>query len=162
MTIHPLLEVQRSANGELESVAYARGGGSHRTESFIHFEIVRETDAQRHAAVEAAVAATLRDVRAAVEDWPVMLDRLRAAAADLQATQRLDEDLKAESGAFLEWLALDNFTLLGYREYDLVEGKDFDELVPKPKTGLGLLRGERGESRRERRGQHEQRRDPHP
>ena len=132
-TIHPLLHVQRTANGELESVAYARGDDRCRTESLIHFEIVRETDPERHAATEAAITATLRDVRAAVDDWPVMLDRLREAAADLRATPNLDQDLKAESGAFLEWLARDHFTLLGYREYDLVEGKDFDDLVPRPK-----------------------------
>ena len=50
--------------------------------------------------------------------------------------------MKAEAGAFLEWLARDHFTLLGYREYELAEGAQFDELEPRPGTGLGLLRAD--------------------
>src|SRR5262245_31369634 len=148
VTIHPLLQIQRAANGELDGIAYARGADEHRTESFIHIEIVRETDAGRLAATESAVLATLRDVRAAVEDWGPMLALMREAAADLRATPGLDQDLKAESGAFLEWLGRDHFTLLGYREYDLIEGKDFDELVPRPNTARGLLRADGGEPAR--------------
>jgi len=141
VTTHPLLQVERSAKSELSDVRYVRGGGSQvKTESFIHFEIVRETDAAVLAAVEAGLASTLRAVRAAVEDWPTMLERLRAAASDLRATGGLPQDLKAEAGAFLEWLARDHFTLLAYREYDLVEGAQFDELKARAGTGLGLLR----------------------
>jgi len=141
VTIHPLLRVERSKSGELVSVETERGT----VESFIHFEIVRETDAALLASTEAEVAATLRDVRAAVEDWPKMLEHLRAAAADLRATPGLPADLKAESGAFLEWLARDHFTLLGYREYELTDGGAFDTLTPRPDTGLGLLRPSRQE-----------------
>jgi glutamate dehydrogenase len=145
VTVHPLLQIERSAKGELTAVRYARNGGGDgpaKAESFIHFEIVRETDAAILAAIEAGLASTLRAVRAAVEDWPKMLERLRTAASDLRATGGLPQDLKAESGAFLEWLARDHFTLLGYREYELVEGAQFDELKARPGTGLGLLRAD--------------------
>jgi glutamate dehydrogenase len=142
-TIHPVVRVTRSARGELASVESGEDG---QAESFIHFEIVRETDPALLASAEAALAATLRDVRAAVEDWPKMLERLRAAAADLRATPGLPADLKAESGSFLEWLARDHFTLLGFREYELADGEAFDTLTPRPDTGLGLLRPSRTES----------------
>ena len=86
MTIHPLLQVERSAEGELLDVQYARTAAADgKPESFIHFEIVRETDAAMLAAIEAGLASALRHVRAAVEDWPAMLERLRTAAADLRA-----------------------------------------------------------------------------
>ena len=62
------------------------------------------------------------------------------AAADLRATPGLPADLKAESSSFLEWLARDHFTLLGYREYELVDRDVFDLLAPRADTGLGLLR----------------------
>jgi glutamate dehydrogenase len=145
VTIHPLLQVERTAKGEIAAVGYARNGDAAaraKTESFIHIEIVRETDPAILARAEAALAGALRAVRAAVEDWQAMLERLRAAAADLRATGGLPQDLKAESGAFLEWLARDHFTLLGYREYELVAGEPFDELKPRAGTGLGLLRAE--------------------
>jgi glutamate dehydrogenase len=142
-TIHPVVRVARSVRGVLEAVEIEGRGD---VESFIHFEIVRETDAALLAAAEATLAVTLRDVRAAVEDWPQMLERLRAAAADLRATPGLPADLKAESGAFLEWLARDHFTLLGYREYELGDGDAFDTLTPRAQTGLGLLRPSRQET----------------
>jgi glutamate dehydrogenase len=74
-----------------------------------------------------------------------MLERLRVAAADLRATPGLPADLKAESSSFLEWLARDHFTLLGYREYELVDRDVFDSLAPRADTGLGLLRAGRAE-----------------
>ena len=75
-----------------------------------------------------------------------MLDRLRSGAAELRATPGLPDDLKAESGAFLEWLAADHFTLLGYREYELTDGDTYDTLAPRSNTGLGLLRAEHGDA----------------
>jgi glutamate dehydrogenase len=140
-TIHPLLPIERSAKGELLAVC-AAGGDVTTTESFIHLEIVRETDTEILAGIESALRSTLRDVRVAVEDWAKMLDNLRSATAQLRATPGLPPDLQAESVALLEWLARDHFTLLGYREYELIRGRSVDTLRTRPRTGLGLLRGE--------------------
>ena len=142
VTIHPQLRVARSDRGEITGVETGEG----KIESFIHLEVVRETDAALLSATEAALTATLRDVRAAVEDWPKMLERLRHAAADLRAAPGLPDDLKAESSAFLEWLARDHFTLLGYREYELADGDAYDTLAPRANTGLGVLRFDRDDA----------------
>jgi len=143
ITIHPQLRVARSPRGEITNVEKDEDG---KIESFIHFEVVRETDTALLAATEAALARTLRDVRAAVEDWPKMLERLRSGAAELRATPGLPDELKAESGAFLEWLAADHFTLLGYRDYELADGDSYDTLAPRSNTGLGLLRAEHSDA----------------
>ncbi len=141
LTVHPLLHVERAADGTLLAIDRENTPAT-RTESFIHFEIVRETDIELLATIAARLEGVLRDVRAAVEDWPAMLERLETAAADLRATPGLPEELALESNAFLEWLAHDHFTLLGYREYELTRGDAFDELATRPGTGLGLLRAE--------------------
>ncbi|HET7133449.1 MAG TPA: NAD-glutamate dehydrogenase, partial [Gammaproteobacteria bacterium] len=140
VTVHPILQVERSARGELRGVRYGNHASAAKRESFIHIEIVRETDPELLAAIERTLANVLRDVRAAVEDWKPMLARLEAAAAELRATRGLDPELQRESCELLEWLAQDNFTLLGYREYALTEGGEFDTLAPVPGSGLGLLR----------------------
>ncbi|HEX5049477.1 MAG TPA: NAD-glutamate dehydrogenase domain-containing protein, partial [Gammaproteobacteria bacterium] len=142
VTIHPILQVERSPRGKLTGVRYAKdaGGGAAKAESFIHIEIVRETDPQLLTAIERALANVLRDVRAAVEDWRPMLERLATATAELRATKDLAEESKLESCEFLEWLADDRFTLLGYREYELTQGGAFDTLAPRAGTGLGVLR----------------------
>ena len=53
----------------------------------------------------------------------------------------IDPALVEESKAFLEWLADDNFTFLGYREYDLVDEGDEARLQAIDGSGLGILRG---------------------
>ncbi len=145
ITVHPQLIVERSAKGELIGVhELARGElpASAKTESFIHFEIVKETDTKLLASIENALHDTLRDVRAAVDDWQLMLSKLQEAVEELRASQGLGiaPDVLEESCAFLEWLAGDNFTLLAYREYELVPGDKTDEIESRPGTGLGLLR----------------------
>ena len=83
----------------------------------------------------------LDDVRVAVADWPQMRARATELAVDLSAgmpgAPRAED---AEAGAFLEWLADNHFTFLGYREYRLERGRPSDRLVRVPGTGLGLLR----------------------
>ena len=45
---------------------------------------------------------------------------------------------------FLNWLANDHFTFLGFREYELVVVDGEDTLRVVPGSGLGILRPERG------------------
>src|SRR5690606_17672871 len=138
-TIHPIFRVVRAADGTLETIEHGPGNGGGKRESFIHFEIAREADPRVLAAIERRLERTLRDVRTAVSDWPAMLRKLRAAAAELDANTVSPPSDVAEARAFLAWLADDHFTLLGYREYELIPGEDADRLEPKPGTGLGLL-----------------------
>ncbi|MFX8581941.1 hypothetical protein ABTM27_21020, partial [Acinetobacter baumannii] len=75
----------------------------------------------------------LGDVRAAVQDWKPMRQRIVDIVADLERhPPPAPPDDLAEDRAFLQWLADDNFTLLGCRDYDLtVEGgEDTLRVVP--------------------------------
>ncbi|MBN1238245.1 MAG: NAD-glutamate dehydrogenase [Gammaproteobacteria bacterium] len=144
ITIHPMLRIERDGRGVLTGL----GGGREespraRTESFIHIEISRQTDPKVLRRIETELAATLRDVRIAVADWQAMLARLREATDELREADGPPPDLQQESCEFLEWLADDHFTLLGYREYELERGRSEDVLRIIEGTGLGILR-ERG------------------
>src|SRR5690606_30397013 len=141
VTIHPRFAVERDGRGKLKSIAAQRSAdGKDRIESFIHFEISRQTDAQILKRIESELEKTLADVRAAVEDWQPMLQRPAAASRELATSRGVEETLRAEACAFLDWLAADHFTLLGYREYRLRRGKHADTLHPVPGTGLGILK----------------------
>ncbi|MFM1966329.1 MAG: hypothetical protein RL134_2054 [Actinomycetota bacterium] len=139
LVIHPILTVQRDVTGSLQAIA-SDGPGTR--ESWIHAEISR--GGVSAAEIESALRRVLRDVREAVEDWP----RMRATA--LETADRLDEDppvgiaadQTAEAAALLRWVADDNFTFLGYREYDLVSEDGRDRLRAVPGTGLGILRSD--------------------
>jgi glutamate dehydrogenase len=139
LVIHPVITAQRDVAGALQGIS-ADGPGIR--ESWIHAEISR--GAVSAPDIEAALRRVLSDVREAVEDWP----RMRAKA--LESAQQLREDPPAgipladteEAAALLCWVADDNFTFLGYREYDLVSDDGADRLRVIPGTGLGVLRSD--------------------
>ena len=86
-----------------------------------------------------ALEDVLADVRVSVQDWRPMLARLQQVAADLKTTPPpLPADEVAEAIQFLQWIAADNFTLLGARDYAYTDSEH--ALEPQFETGLGLLR----------------------
>lgn len=139
LLVHPLLRTVRDKEGALQSLQPAAGEG--RQESFIHVEIDREIDPARLKALGEGLQAVLADVRAATSDWPEMKARAAEIIAALaKPPKTLSAEEVAEGRAFLEWVAADHFTLLGYREYSLAEVKGQDQLSIVPKSGLGVLR----------------------
>src|SRR5579862_6136893 len=137
LLVHPVFAVERDAAGALTAFkGVAKDGGRH--ESFIHIHIEGVAEAARQEIV-GALADILAQVRVAVQDWRPMLEGLRAIIAELRANPPpLDAGEIAEAVQFLEWLAADNFTLLGARDY--VFTGDATVLEPMFETGLGLLR----------------------
>jgi glutamate dehydrogenase len=130
------------------------------TESWIHVELGPPADRVGHDQLAADLRRVLDDVRVAVEDQRRMGEVARgladdldgAPAPDLAGTDLAGTDLAgtdlagtevAEFGALLRWLADDNFTFLGYREYDLVPAAGGVGLRQVPGTGLGILRHDR-------------------
>jgi glutamate dehydrogenase len=139
---HPVLRARRDAAGTLQSLAGAPGSKATPgcLEAWMHFELpdVPET---AYATLRDAAARTLAQVRLAVADWAAMRTRMLEIAALLErAPQPVAQEERAETVAFLHWLAQDNFTYLAAHEYALGTRADFDLLRPCPGTGLGLLR----------------------
>ena len=96
---------------------------------------------KHRAELAAGIESVLGDVRAAVEDWKPMVSMLQEAIGELErAPASLPQDQVAESRAFLQWLAEDHLTLLGYRRHDLVSEKGEDALRLVLGSGLGVLR----------------------
>jgi glutamate dehydrogenase len=144
LIVHPVLPIRRDGRGRLLQVAADPADGA-RLESWQFYEIDRETDAAKLAALEAAIRTTLDDVRAAVADWQSMRGRIRDLAAGLEAAPPpLPAADVLEGKALLEWMEDNHFTFLGYRRYRLERGRGTDRLVPEPGTGLGILRERRG------------------
>ena len=69
LTIHPIFEVRRDAQGKLKEVKAAdEKSDEAQLESFQHIEIDRETDSNRIAQLENEIRSSMADVRAAVND----------------------------------------------------------------------------------------------
>ena len=139
---HPIVNVQRDAQGRARALARRGSDANGSDEAVIYCEIRRIlVDEDRERLVE-SVRTALADVRATVEDWQPMRDKMLEIAEQFpDRAMPIDEEGVLEGQAFLRWAADDHFTFLGYREYHVVE-RDGDELlVADEDTGLGLLRG---------------------
>src|SRR5438552_575656 len=140
LIIHAIVVVERRADGTLAGLPAQDAKGARR-ESFIHVEVDRITEPSRLEALAADIARVLDDVRAAVDDWQAMRDRLQAIVGEVdKRPPPLPADELAEGKDFLRWLAENHFTFLGYRCHELavVNGEDVLKIVPG--SSLGILR----------------------
>ena len=125
LVIHPVLRVRARRQGGVGLGLASRANRNEgRLESFMHLEVDRQTDPAKLAELEAGIAKVLADVRAAVEDWKPMQERMREVIAALDSARSGVPQAELEEGrAFLEWLLKDNFTFLGCRDYEIASRK---------------------------------------
>ncbi len=135
--IHPVLKSTRDASGKLLEL----GDDAGQAESLMHFEIDRAADTGEQSQLVERVEAALEDVRAAVKDWSAMRDKALAIAEDLpQRKLPLDDASVQEASEFMRWIAADNFTFLGYREYEVTDADGDRVLRAIENSGMGILR----------------------
>ncbi|MGH7030426.1 MAG: NAD-glutamate dehydrogenase, partial [Stellaceae bacterium] len=151
LVIHPILTVDRDPAGRLREIRasgaagnrevpktdeFATGAAEGRRESWMQIEITRESDPANLALLTQAIAGVLADVRVAIGDWQPMRLTLRALLDELPGPPAppVSPVELAETRDFLRWLDDDNFTFLGYREYD------FNGAAVPARPALGILR----------------------
>jgi glutamate dehydrogenase len=151
LPIHPVMRVRRDRDGELASVLAPDAPDEEGTqaESFIHVEIDRQSGTAELERLRERLLGVLRQVAAAVEDWPAMRDRAADLIAELreQPPPPLDRDECEEAAALLSWMDDGHFTFLGFREYELVTQGGADRLRPVAGSGRGILRESPGAKR---------------
>ncbi|MCD0451240.1 NAD-glutamate dehydrogenase [Actinocorallia sp. API 0066] len=146
LIVHPLMGVDRDADGRLVNFRHSRDILDDVDESWLHIEIDRTTDPEALAELRADLERVLKDVYMADEDEPMMQSFAGQIALEVRENPPpLPEKEIAEGVELLDWLADGHFTFLGYRDYSLSE--DGSTLIPVSGTGLGILREEKKESR---------------
>ena len=107
--LHPILKVRRDPDGIVTEI----GAVDSPRESLIVMETER-APAKTRAEIAHQLDLVYADVRAVVADWQAMLRLLRASARALNdMPPPIAPHVLAETIAFLDWMAADNFTLLG-------------------------------------------------
>ncbi len=141
LIIHPIVAVQRGADGALEGLGEGDAGEPGKRESFIHVEVDRVPEAPRMATLAADLSRVLGDVRQSVADWAETRQRVLDIVAGLDANPPpIPQDELHEGRAFLRWLADNHFTFLGCRSHDLVTVDGEDALKIVPDSSRGILR----------------------
>ena len=151
LIIHPVVAVVRDKNGKRKAVVPRSDVAASKglVESYMHFEIDRETEQADLDALTHCITVILDDVRVAVADWQTMRQRLTESLAEIErAKAPIPKDDVEESKEFLKWLGDENFIFLGYRQYRFVREEGNEFLKVQPETGLGILRDVRSESRK--------------
>jgi NAD-specific glutamate dehydrogenase len=145
LIVHPQLAVRRNDDGTLEQILdidvdQAPPGAL--IESWMRIEVERDFVSDDLDPLINSTRRVLNDVRRAVADWHPMRDQAHRIAHELNQhpPTGIDSHEIHETRALLEWLADNNLTFLGYREYDLVTIDGEDALRPVPDSGLGILR----------------------
>src|SRR5438067_1427756 len=83
-------------------------------ESVLHVEVDRQSEAAELETLRGHLVRVLGEVRAAVEDWPAMRERVRGLIAELdEPPASLDRGEVEEAKALLAWLDDRHFTFLG-------------------------------------------------
>jgi glutamate dehydrogenase len=130
---HPIVEVQRDRAG-----VRGKTGTPHR-ESMIQVYL-DDIGADREQALVRGVETTLKDVRAAVDDFPAMLELLGRSLEELEVSAKATP----EEIAFLQWMGEERFVFLGARTYEYPRLKTGEYAPEEPlyqaKDGLGVLR----------------------
>ena len=148
LVIHPILRVSRDAKGNLTALhdEAAHDEAAHDeavAESFMHIEITEQSSPEALESIRDAVAGVLGEVRCAVADWREMRAKAVEIRLELEtAPPPLPHEEIAEARAFLAWLEDNQFTFLGYQEFDFEVNGDDGALrsVLCRDTCLGILR----------------------
>ncbi|GAA0266870.1 NAD-glutamate dehydrogenase [Cryptosporangium japonicum] len=153
LLVHPQMVVVRDENGTLVDVRPSADPDApvadEVVESWMHIEIDRRSHRGAEEALQTDLARVLADVRAAVGDWEEMRARALTIADGLtHKTLPVPDKDVTDARELLRWLADDNFTFLGYREYRLEPSDGDRSLVAVSGTGLGILRESSGRERR--------------
>ena len=133
------------------TAATIRRGRRDGLESWQQLEIDRETDEDELNALCEDLRSVLSDVHVAVADWKEMRSQAHRIRLELESDPPpVGENDIDEIASFLDWMENNQFTFLGYREYELTVSEDEQAtLHPREGTGLGILRDERtGQSER--------------
>ncbi len=112
------------------------------TESFMHFEVDKQTEPERLKHVREEIERVLIDVSKATTDWSAMRQKMLEIIDGLEKNPPtgIDEGEAREAIAFCRWIEDHHFSFLGYCEYDLGKSDGGGQARLTPGSELGVLR----------------------
>ncbi|MFN7038817.1 MAG: NAD-glutamate dehydrogenase [Alphaproteobacteria bacterium] len=127
--IHPVVKIERTDDNNIKNILLMNDGTSGKYESVMQIYINSIRDPEILKSLEVKLYNSLNDVRLVVNDWKHMLAKLQTSTANIANINDKNFN-KQELVNFLNWLAKDNFTFLGYSKYEfnksniLIKGSD--------------------------------------
>ncbi|MGV6853482.1 MAG: NAD-glutamate dehydrogenase [bacterium] len=140
LIIHPLINVLRDAGGFVLDFPVDQNKEGVLHESVLHFHIHKQTEPHIIQGIKDKIQSALHDVRMSVKDWQAIRVKAEECAESLVKAPSIHSKAQIdEASKFIQWLADDHFTFLGYREYRTEVRDNKRYLLRVCESGLGLL-----------------------
>ncbi len=118
-------------------------------ETMFFIEIDRQSTQAELDNIKKELFSVVEDISLTVNDWQIMLTRLKDVISDVKKAQLPGTKQKKETTVdFLTWVANNNFTIMGYRSYDVKAVKGDISLEADVASSLGLMKNSKGTSSR--------------
>ncbi|MBH0067836.1 MULTISPECIES: NAD-glutamate dehydrogenase [unclassified Pseudoalteromonas] len=142
LLLHCPLKIKRDENAKISGLSNLKAEQeSSSTKTVFFIEIDRQTDSSVIESFKKELESVLVDVSVAVDDWQPIRKKLMAVTKELpKRHHNKTKEEVSETTEFLDWLAKDNFTLMGYREYELSPVQGDYQLKGKMESSLGLMK----------------------
>jgi len=142
LLLHSPLKIQRDENDKISGLSGLKAEQeSTSTKTVFFIEIDRQTDSAVIESFKQELESVLTDVSVAVEDWQPIREKLIAVSKELPKRRAGKNNAEVdETVEFLDWLVKDNFTLMGYRQYELSPIQGDYELKGVMETSLGVMK----------------------
>ncbi|MEN8634280.1 NAD-glutamate dehydrogenase [Pseudoalteromonas distincta] len=142
LLLHCPLKIKRDESAKISGLSNLKAEQeSSSTKTVFFIEIDRQTDSSVIESFKKELESVLVDVSVAVDDWQPIRKKLMAVTKELpKRHHNKTKEEVSETTEFLDWLAKDNFTLMGYREYELSPVQGDYQLKGKMESSLGLMK----------------------
>jgi glutamate dehydrogenase len=142
LVIHPILMVKRDKAGTLIDIAAIRNGKkAGARESFMQIQVDEQSAPEALRKIEEHITHILGHVRAAVDDWRAMMQRVVDARDSLKKTPPpIEKEELDDAVAFLDWVYDNHFTFIGCRDVNIQQRGTKVAVDVAPDSGLGILR----------------------
>ncbi|GAA0820020.1 NAD-glutamate dehydrogenase [Colwellia asteriadis] len=118
-------------------------------ETIFLIEIDRQSEQSELDNIKSELLSVVEDISLTVSDWQPMLARLKTVISEVsKAKLPGGKQEKQDSLDFLNWMADNNFTLMGYRDYEVQAVKGDISLNANIGSSLGLMKNSKGTATR--------------
>ncbi|MEW6984445.1 NAD-glutamate dehydrogenase [Colwelliaceae bacterium 6471] len=145
------IKIVRDKNNQITQLSAAADKSLKSTsiETVFFIEIDRQNNQSVLDDIAKELLSVVGDISLTVNDWQPMRKRLGEVIDDLKKAKlpcsKREQD---DAFEFLQWVLSDNFTLMGYRSYDVKAYKGDVALEANVKSSLGLMKNSNGTKQR--------------
>ncbi|MFT4653485.1 MAG: glutamate dehydrogenase [Kangiellaceae bacterium] len=142
LVLHSPMHFNRDASGKVAGfVEKSERNEKHSSETVFLIEIDRQSRPEFVKEISYELRSVVSEVSLSVADWQPMREKLTDITKNFNKSKSTaSADVKSQGKTFLNWLNDHNFTLMGYRYYDVKAIEGDHRWCPQDNSSLGLMK----------------------